>query len=114
MKGADLVFSIIYFLIRKKRPYERWSSAFMIYKFIAGHTQESEYKESRLARADKRSWLVAPMWWLWWNYWIEWSNKGIKVTPPPLWKKLVAENLTREKPIDNHMLYIQNRRMEKK
>ncbi len=32
--------------------------------FIAGHTCESRYPESLLARADKRSMLTAPMWWL--------------------------------------------------
>ena len=80
------------------------------YSFCAGHTQESKCPESALARADKRSWVVAPMWWLWWNYWVEWSGKGIGVTPPPLWKKLVAENLKRERPLDSHELYIKNRR----
>ena len=74
-----------------------------------GHTEESGYKKSKLARADKRSWLVAPMWWLWCNYWVEWSGKRIGVTPPPLWKKLVAENLKRKNPIDSHELYIKNR-----
>ena len=78
--------------------------------FIAGHCpQESKYSESELFRPDKRSWLVAPMWWLWWNYWVEWSGKGIGVTPPPKWKQLVAENLKRKKPISNHDLYLQNR-----
>lgn len=76
-----------------------------------GHCpEESLFIESKLSRADKRSWLVAPMWWLWCNYWIEWHNKGISVTPPPIWKKLVAKNLKREKPIGSHELYMKNRR----
>jgi len=31
-----------------------------------------------------------------------------------LWKKLVTENLKREKPIDSHRLYVENRRIERK
>lgn len=78
--------------------------------FVAGHCpKESGWPESKLARPDKRSWLVAPMWWLWLNYYIEWHGKGIGVTPPPEWRRLVAENLKRKKPLGNHELYIKNR-----
>lgn len=74
---------------------------------IAGHCpKESDYPESKLSRADKRSWLVAPMWWLWWNYWVE----GFEVTPPPKWRKMVAENLKREKPMGGHELYLKGRK----
>lgn len=76
----------------------------------AGHAPEESFrKESKLSRADKRSWLVTPMWWLWCNYWIEWSGKGIGVTPPLIWRKLVAENLKRKNPIGSHELYIKHR-----
>ena len=73
--------------------------------FIAGHTN-SGYKRSLLWRADKRSWLVAPMWWLWSNYYIEWLSKGIKVTPPPEWKKIVKINFESDNQITNHELYL--------
>ncbi len=77
---------------------------------IAGHCpKESGYGESKLFRADKRSWLVAPTWWLWWNYWVEWNGKGPGVTKPPIWKKIVAENLKSKNPIGSHELYLQNR-----
>lgn len=80
-------------------------------ELIAGHCpEESRWLESKLSRADKRSWLVAPMWWLWCNYWVEWHGKGIGVTPPPVWRKLVAENLKRQGPLGSHELYLKHRR----
>lgn len=79
--------------------------------FCAGHCpEESGFPKSKLSRADKRSWLVAPSWWLWWNYWAEWSDRGIDFAPPPIWKALVRENLGQENPIGSHELYIQNRK----
>jgi hypothetical protein len=81
------------------------------YKLCAGHCPaESGYPESSLFRPDKRSWLLAPMWWLWLNYYVEWHDKGVGVTPPPEWRKLVAENLAREKPMGSHELYLKHRR----
>lgn len=77
------------------------------FDLCAGHCpEESRYPESKLSRADKRSWLVAPMWWLWWGYWVE----GFEGTPPPEWKRMVAENLKREKPLGNHELYLRGRK----
>ena len=111
--GSALSSKIVMYLTpRKKRltlsPTPYW---YRVSQLIAGHTQESNFPESLLARPDKRSWLIAPTCWLWWNYYIEWSGKGIGVTKPPIWKKLVAENLKRAKPIDSHALYIQNRKL---
>ncbi|RJR46042.1 MAG: hypothetical protein C4576_11480 [Desulfobacteraceae bacterium] len=78
--------------------------------FIAGHCpEESGYPRSELWLPDKRSYLVAPMIWLWWNYYVEWHGKGIGVTPPPQWRKLVAENLEQKNPMGNHELYIKHR-----
>uniref|UniRef100_A0A6M3L8W4 Uncharacterized protein n=1 Tax=viral metagenome TaxID=1070528 RepID=A0A6M3L8W4_9ZZZZ len=80
-------------------------------RMCAGHCpEESGFHESKLSRADKRSWLVAPIWWLWCNYWVEWHGKGIGVTPPPQWRALVAENLKRKEPMGNHELYLKNRK----
>lgn len=82
----------------------------LAFELCAGHCpEESDYPESKLSRADKRSWLLAPTWWLWCNYWVEWDGKGIGVTKPLQWKKLVAKNLKREKPIGSHELYMRNR-----
>jgi len=83
----------------------------LAFLLCAGHCpEESGCYESSLSRADKRSWLVAPMWWKWCNYWVEWSGKGIGVTPPREWTELVRENLKRTRPIGNHELYMRNRK----
>lgn len=82
---------------------------FKIYRLCAGHSSTSYAPKSKLWKADKRSWLVAPTWWLWCNYWVEWDGKGLGVTKPLKWKELVAENLKREKPIGSHELYMRNR-----
>lgn len=78
-------------------------------RLCAGHcSEESGWPESKLSRADKRSRLVAPMWWTWWEYWVEFSD--IKAAGPKQWRKAVAENLKREKPIGNHELHIRTRK----
>jgi len=94
--GANLTYGIVL-------RYFRNTKAISAYLLCAGHCpEESGFPESKLFRPDKRSYLVAPMWWLWWNYWTE----KFKVTKPREWKKAVAENLKREKPLGNHQLYI--------
>lgn len=112
-KGAWQSAFLVSWICRKVFGSQRINSkeSFDVWLFCAGHCpEESGWPQSKLARADKRSWLVAPMWWLWCNYYIEWHGKGIGVTPPPVWRKLVAENLKREKPLGNHELYIRNRK----
>jgi len=106
IKGARLAQNVVWVVSHKVGLYVR------AYNCCAGHCpSESGVLESRLSRPDKRSWLVAPMWWLWWNYWVEWSsNKGIGVTPPPEWKRLVRDNLSSPQTMDSHRLYIQNRK----
>lgn len=104
------------YILREKVFQGRWGTYrvkfLKAYDLCAGHCpKESGRPESKLFRSDKRSWLVAPVWWLWWNYWVEWSGRGIGVTKPPVWKKLVSENLKREKPIGSHELYIKYRRL---
>ena len=81
-----------------------------MYITCGGHTSESAIPRSKLFMADKRSWVIAPIWWLWWNYWVEWGKEGVRVTPPPLWKKLVRENMRKEKFESCHQLYINNRK----
>jgi hypothetical protein len=83
------------------------------YLFCAGHCpDESGYPASRLFRADKRSPLAAPMWWLWLNYYVEWHGRGIAATPPPEWRRHVAANMERERPLGNHELYMRHRRLQ--
>ncbi len=111
-KGVGLTWNVLNRIDRllpiRKRDFN--TTALKGFQLCAGHCpEESGFPESKLSRADKRSWLVAPMWWLWCNYWAEWQGKGIAVTPPPIWKKLVAENLRRKKPIGSHELYMRNR-----
>jgi hypothetical protein len=81
------------------------------WQLCAGHApNESGYVRSELWLPDKKSWLIAPMVWLWWNYYVEWHGKGIGVTRPPEWRKMVAENLRVKNPIGNHELYIKHRK----
>jgi hypothetical protein len=97
----------------KKSDSERAILSQRAFDLCAGHCpSESAHRESMLFRADKRSWLVAPMWWLWWSYYIEWHGKGIGVTRPPEWKRIVAENLKREKPLGSHELYRRHRKAQ--
>jgi len=61
-KGADLSFNVILLLAPRRRQFYL---AYRAYIFCAGHCpSESDYTMSRLYRADKKSWLEAPMWWL--------------------------------------------------
>ena len=105
--GANLTFFLVFFLVfilAKNLPCRRM--AHKARDFVAGHCpEESGYPPSLLMRADKRSWLVAPLWWMKWNYWLE----GFKGFTPILWRQLVRENLKLEKPIGNHELYIKHR-----
>ena len=103
-KGAQLASDIVDTVTRNL------SQGNEVYNMCAGHSTESGFPRSMMWKADKRSWLVAPMWWLWWNYWVEWSGGKADVTKPPLWKKLVAENLKKDEPIGSHELYVLNRK----
>jgi hypothetical protein len=104
--GAKLAGHLVYYLNRK----DKYTPGLAVMTVLGHCPEESGWPESKLSRADKRSWLLAPMWWLWWNHWIEWSGKGIGTTPPPKWKALVKENLERKRPMGNHELYIKNRK----
>jgi hypothetical protein len=108
MLGSELSGEIVGHLTNWKN--EMWYKALCL---CAGHCpEESNFPKSKLFRADKRSWLVAPLWWLRCTYWAEWYNKGFGVTlytATTGWKKLVAKNLRSEKPIGHHELYLRNR-----
>lgn len=105
--GAALSSKIIMYLTpRRKRltlsPTPYWYRA---RKLIAGHCpNESHLPKSKLFIPDKRSFLVAPIWWEWWNYWVE----GFKTTNPIQWRKQVRENLKRKDPMGSHELYLYN------
>ena len=80
------------------------------YDFVAGHYPSgSNLPKSKLWLADKRSCLVSPMFFGWIDYWMEFRHTKNKSSKPPIWRKLVAENLRTERPIDGHELYIKNR-----
>jgi len=74
---------------------------------IAGHNTHSGYPRSRLYIPDKRSWIVAPMWWLYTNYWIE--DFRTEAAWPRKWKKIIAENIRNNYPKSSHELYLENR-----
>ena len=104
-KGAILALSFMRYTHKRQCD----TKGLIAFNLCAGHCPgESEWPESKLSRADKRSWLIAPTWWLWWNYWIEFA--GIEAAKPPKWRALVAENLKRKNPIGNHELYLRNRK----
>jgi hypothetical protein len=71
------------------------------YLFIAGHTSESGFRHSELLIADKKSWLVAPMWWLKANTLIE----GFTVTPHQ-WQEAVRKQLEAGGIDSCHELYV--------
>jgi hypothetical protein len=39
--------------------------------FVAGHDKNSDVQQSKLYKADKYSWYIAPVWWLYWNNVVE-------------------------------------------
>jgi len=41
------------------------------FDLVAGHDSHSGYPQSKLYKADKYSWYIAPYWWLYWNNLIE-------------------------------------------
>ena len=46
------------------------------YLFTAGHCSHSGYEHSKMYRADKHSWHIAPRWWLRCNCWFEPKLQG--------------------------------------
>ena len=61
-RGAQLASDLVERLTRDM------SKGNLAYNICAGHTHESGFPLSKLYRADKRSWIVAPTLWLWSNY----------------------------------------------
>lgn len=41
------------------------------FDFVAGHCSHTGYPLSKLYKADKYSWYIAPTWWLWLNSFVE-------------------------------------------
>ena len=109
LKGAILSWRILARLDRLQKREDVLSAK--AYRTCAGHCPEESkhFGESKLSRADKRSWLVAPIWWLWCNYWVEQFGKRTGVKPLK-WKRIVAENLKSKNTTGNHELYLRERR----
>lgn len=102
--GATIATNLVFLITRD------WVLSLEAHYLVAGHCpEESGYRKSKLWTPDKKCSLVTPIWLLWWNYWIEWHGKHLGVTKPPLWRKLVVENLKKKEPIGNHELYIKHR-----
>lgn len=97
-----------YKIVRKlsRNPWLGYAAAWM----CAGHCPEEssflpylQIQKSKLFHADKRSWLVAPMWWLQWNHWAEGFEKHGIVSPHE-WREMVRKNLMQENPCGSHQL----------
>ena len=78
------------------------------YALIAGHAKHPTIPRSKLSIPDKKSWIVAPIWWLTLNCKIE--NFRTEAAWPKKWKEIVAENLKNGCPKDSHELYLENRK----
>jgi len=75
---------------------------------VAGHTVQNNHPRSKLFVPDKKSWLIAPDWWLNWTNIAEdfkSDSSGAK-----RWKALVAENVKNGYPKGGHEIYLENRR----
>jgi hypothetical protein len=104
--GAVWGAEIVLFLHRLWPKFGLKSGAGEVFTFMAGHCpEESQYKPSKLMRADKRSHLLEPKWWQYWTYWLEFK-KFPNGPDPRQWRQAVRENLKRQRPIGNHELYI--------
>lgn len=82
------------------------------YKLVAGHTNESGWPKSELFWADKKCWLIKPIFILKWNDFIEgFSKKG--VVNPEKWRILVKQGLEQDNPIGGHALYLKYKHRSK-
>lgn len=77
---------------------------------IAGHTTQNSHPRSKLFIPDKKSWLIAPNWWLWLNYKIE--DFQSEAAKPKAWKALVSENVKNGYPKGNHEMYLESKDMK--
>jgi len=74
---------------------------------VAGHSAQSGYPRSKLYIPDKKSWLVAPDWWLDSNRLFEdfqSDHSGAKE-----WKKLVAKSMREDFPNGLHRVYLDHK-----
>jgi hypothetical protein len=74
---------------------------------VAGHSKNSGYPRSKLFIPDKKSWIVAPGWWLRSNSWFE--NFGSAFTEPGRWKALCIENAANGFPKGSHEMYLEHK-----
>ncbi len=74
---------------------------------VAGHSAQSGFPRSKLYLPDKKSWLVAPDWWLDSNGHFE--NFQSSYANAKKWKKLVAENLKEDFPNGLHQVYLDHK-----
>ena len=76
------------------------------FEMVAGHVGKSGFTRSKLFIPDKRSWLETWDWWMWATYYVEFSPSPVT---PPVFKRLVAENLEKDCPKDSHDIYLETR-----
>jgi len=68
----------------------------------------SNIRKGRLWLPDKKSWLMLPNW-VWWICW--WVERGRKMglQTPPVWKRIVEDNLAKKEYRGSHQLYIDHK-----
>lgn len=89
------------------------------YQLCAGHCRQSGEPESRLYRADKLSWLLAPQWFLWSNVLVEpklrdrFHGRREGVREHARWfREQVRQSVTSEAWTETHELYLRRVRGE--
>lgn len=79
------------------------------YFFTAGHCAHSGYPKSKLYKADKYSYYIAPTWWLWWNSIVEPRlNNGVKIRVAiRKFKEQVKESIESGEYKESHAMYLE-------
>jgi hypothetical protein len=83
------------------------------YWFCAGHCKQSGASESKLYRADKYSWHLAPTWWLWTNNVFEPKLKigfSSNIGAVRNFRKFVSDNIDSGKFAETHECYLERKR----
>jgi len=78
-------------------------------RLCTGHTDESGFIRSMLFIPDKISYLFCPVIWLKWCTFLERFNERSSISALQ-WRRMVRENMLKGFPLDNHQIYLNNRR----
>ena len=104
------------YLTDPKQKAEHWKLGAIIagklfgekgFLMVAGHSKGSGFPRSKLFVPDKKSWIVAPAWWLRSNSWFE--DFGSTFSHPGKWKALCIENANAGFPKGSHEMYLEHK-----